>query len=176
MTADFTCGPAPLHEVSEPGPGLYAMFVTPRADLANTILAGVAPGTLIYIGKSADPLPKRVARTHAATGKTGQSTLRRTLGAILRDTLELVPIPRKDGNASHYGFEAEGDEALTQWTAKSLEARWVPLPLDQVRAKEKEMIGKYRPMLNLTGFTNKLSPVIRALRSRCRELAKSRLK
>lgn len=176
MSTDFPRGPAPLHQVNEPGPGLYAMFVTPCADLAGTVLSDTTPGTLIYIGKSEEPLIKRVARTHAATGKTSHSTLRRTLGAVLRDKLELVPIPRKDGRRSGYGFEAEGDEALTQWTAESLEARWLPLPLEEVRVREKELIQKYRPVLNLTYCRTELSPVIRALRSWCREMARTRLK
>lgn len=73
-------GPCPLSDVTEPGPGVYIIRLKSGANTGGTVLAAVATGTVLYVGKAAEPLVRRVAKTHAATGKTHYSTLRRSLG------------------------------------------------------------------------------------------------
>ena len=54
----------------------------------------VSTGDIIYVGKTEKSQKSRDANTHFKSGKTGSSTLRRSVGAILRNKLELKPIPR----------------------------------------------------------------------------------
>ncbi|MFD7997519.1 GIY-YIG nuclease family protein [Streptomyces mexicanus] len=81
--------------------GLYAV----HGDLlAVEELAVGAVGHPLYVGKAELSLVGRDLRTHFATGKTGSSTLRRTLSALLREPLELRAVPRNlarpDGSAN----------------------------------------------------------------------------
>lgn len=55
-------------------------------------------------------------RTHFKTGRTGSSTLRRSLAALLRDELELRAIPRNTARPNHFAdfaIDPEGDARLT---------------------------------------------------------------
>ncbi|MFC7811135.1 GIY-YIG nuclease family protein [Streptomyces olivaceus] len=132
------------------GAGLYAV----HGDLlaVGDLAAGAADQPL-YVGKAERSLLGRDLRTHFATGKTGSSTLRRTLSALLREPLELRAVPRNlarpDGSAN-YSLESSGDERLTEWMHARLRLSvWVRpdgVVLDEV---ETAVLNVLRPPLNL---------------------------
>lgn len=130
--------------------GLYAIFGDEHA-LASL---AVGPDTRpLYVGKAEHSLVGRDLRTHFATGKTGSSTLRRTIAALLRDNLDLKAVPRNlarpDGSAN-YSVEVTGDERLTAWMHAHLRLAVWPKPqgvlLDEV---ETAVLNHLRPPLNL---------------------------
>lgn len=134
--------------------GLYAV----HGDLlaVEDLAAGAADHPL-YVGKAERSLLGRDLLTHFATGKTGSSTLRRTLSALLREPLELRAVPRNlarpDGSAN-YSLESSGDERLTEWMHARLRLSvWVRpdgVVLDEV---ETAVLNALRPPLNLAnGF------------------------
>lgn len=77
----------------------------------------------MYVGKAEESLASRDLKTHFATGKTGQSTVRRTFAALLREPLRLRAVPRNlanpDGRAS-CAVDADGDARLTTWMHQHL--------------------------------------------------------
>ena len=73
--------------------GLYAIYGSAQtwADLGLAEPHGLRP---LYVGKAEHSMVSRDLNTHFKPGRTGQSTLRRTFAALLRDKLGLVGIPR----------------------------------------------------------------------------------
>jgi hypothetical protein len=75
-------------------PGIYAFFF-----IGNDFpLLGdsVSKHQIIYIGKTESSQEKRDAKTHFTTGKTGSSTVRKSIGSILCAKESLKPIPRNE--------------------------------------------------------------------------------
>lgn len=146
----------PRHTISEAltevpsAAGLYAVFGDEHAIAGLAIEADRQP---LYVGKAERSLVGRDLRTHFATGKTGSSTLRRTIAALLREDLDLRAVPRNlsrpDGSAN-YSLEVTGDERLTSWMHAHLRlAVWLKpegVVLDEV---ETSVLNDLRPPLNL---------------------------
>ena len=107
----------------------------------------------LYVGKAEKSLNGRDVGTHFATGKTGSSTVRRSLAALLVTQLDLLAVPRNlvrpDGSAN-YSLAPSGDERLSRWMKEHLLlATWVKpqhVLLDEV---ETAAVLRLRPPLNL---------------------------
>lgn len=107
----------------------------------------------MYVGKAEKSLNGRDVGTHFTAGKTGSSTVRRSLAALLITQLDLRAVPRNlsrpDGSAN-YALESSGDQRLSRWMDEGLLlARWIKperVPLDEV---ETAVLLKLRPPLNL---------------------------
>lgn len=165
-------GPEHLSDVNEASHGVYAIVLGPGAATRDTVLHSLPLGTVVYVGKAErDTLRARVSATHASSRRTGSSTFRRTLGAVLRSKLRLEPRPRADGDADHYRFDPRGEGALSDWIEDNLLVYSLPLPKHLVRDKEDDLITRYEPVLNLSQCTTTLTPVIEALRQECKTLA-----
>jgi len=163
-------------------PGLYSVFLSDGSELG---LFG-QPGRLLYIGIAKNSLYDRDFAQHFSDGKTGRSTLRRSLGAILKETLELVAIPRGGKNDSksceNYKFTLTGEKDLTNWMRANLEiGYWVPEPdinYKQLREKEKAVTIKLKPSLDLDNRTSRYNPLadkLRELRGICKIEAEKNL-
>lgn len=128
--------------------GVYAYFLAPGARLGE-----IKPGSdqLLYVGMTQDGLNMR---NHFGRSTSGFSTLRRSLGAILKDELKLLPMPRSQGasrsNILNYAFANSGEEMLSNWMAAHLLASFVTVQSDNVPQFEKELIRELEPPLNLT--------------------------
>jgi len=135
-----------------PAPGLYAVHgdeVTWRE-----LGLGEPPDERpLYVGKAERSLAGRDIRTHFATGKTGSSTLRRTLAGLLAGELRLHGQPRNPdvlGYFSNFGLEATGDERLTTWMLQRLRlAAWPSPPRAPLGAIETSVLGELAPPLNI---------------------------
>ncbi|MEQ6900329.1 GIY-YIG nuclease family protein [Nocardioides sp. YIM 152588] len=133
-------------------PGLYAFYGDERA-WAELGLSPVFDGQPLYIGKAEKSLNGRDVGTHFSTGKTGSSTVRRSLAALLVDRLGLVAVPRNrlrpDGSAN-YALDPESDVRLTAWMEDRLTLATWQKPTDVVLGDvETAVLVSLRPPLNL---------------------------
>lgn len=100
-----------------PRPGNYAA----HGDTAVWQALGLGEPTdarPLYVGKAERSLAPRDIDTHVSTGKTGSSTLRRSLAGSLSDALSLEGRPRnpaKPERFANFRLEGSGDERLTGW-------------------------------------------------------------
>lgn len=167
------------HEDYPREPGIYAIFLADKVHLGNF----GRPGRLIYIGIAKKSLQDRDFAQHFRSGQTGRSTLRRSLGAILKTDLRLKAIPRGGKNDSkrfdNYRFTDPGEQRLTSWMEDSLEiGYWVSettLTYDQLRAEEEKVTIEQRPTLDLDRRTRRYNPQAQKLsnlRGICRAEAK----
>jgi hypothetical protein len=155
-------------------PGIYALFFTGK----NFPIADYNPqkDEIIYIGKTESSQASRDEKTHFASGKTGSSTIRRSLGALLKDELSLIPIPRNDddfdaGRKSFFKFDDSSEAKLTTWMKDNLalsfyEHNQPPLEIDRL---ETELIAEARPLLNIDSKNpeNPHARTIKAARKAC---------
>jgi hypothetical protein len=151
-----------------PGPGLYAV----HGDRATwqELGFGVPPDARpLYVGMAERSLAHRDLRQHFADGRTGSSTLRRSLAALLHDTLGLRAIPRnpqRPADLANYGLSLEDDEALTAWMRSHLRlAAWEATPGAVLATVERAVLPVLRPPLNLQGVATEWSELVRAKRA-----------
>jgi hypothetical protein len=107
----------------------------------------------VYIGKAEDSLLARDGRTHFTEGRTGQSTLRRSIAALLRDRLDLAAQarnPDEPGRFYAYGLDAQSERRLQHWMGKRLKISAWPKP-DGVDLSdvERALLKRWKPPLNL---------------------------
>ena len=151
--------------------GVYAIFL-----LDPSALKPFAPGRdgLIYVGTSSN-LAQREFENHFNSESTGFSTLRRSLGAILRQQLSLRALPRSPGrsesNVRCYRFTPDGDIRLTEWMRANLQVG-VAAALDSDDL-EVMLIARLQPLLNLKGWPNPDRQAIKALRKSCADEARA---
>lgn len=151
--------------------GVYAWFVDDPTTLPLLPDQGDDP---IYVGLSKN-LAQRGDETHFKSGRTGFSTLRRSLGALLEGDLNLRVVPRGTGpseqNFRCYRFDDAGETRLTRWMQEHLRIGVMAYPSPE--AIERELIALARPPLNLTGWSNPHAVELKALRKRCADKARS---
>jgi hypothetical protein len=145
--------------------GIYALYLKQGPAIGNF---HVNSDGLFYIGLSSC-LSLRDIGTHFSSGGTGFSTVRRSLGAILKDKLDLNAIPRGNGpsklNCRNYKFKANEEEKLTAWINDNIDIGICIV--DNIKSVEKNLIAKLRPVLNLTGWDNPFRADIKKLRKLC---------
>ena len=158
-------------------PGIYAIgFEGDNFPFPLTTLS-VTNGDIIYIGKTNSSQKRRVLNTHFRSGRTGSSTLRRSLGALLRKELTLKPIPRSlvNGRVRDYKFIIESENKLTEWMINNLTVSFYNYLGGKrlLRELESEIISILNPILNIDGNAiNQNGSLIKELRAKCRDLAK----
>lgn len=162
--------------------GVYAVGFTGEIFPLSSAKDFINEDTIIFIGKTKSGELSRVINTHFTSGRTGSSTLRRSLGAILRDTFKLKPIPRSiieksDRKYSHYKFDNDSENKLTSWMLANLSfSFWEYDGGENLEEIEKELIKECKPILNLKdNSSNKWMREVKELRSDCKELAKKSL-
>lgn len=149
-------------------PGLYAIFG--ETDSWVELGLGQPPdGRPLYVGKADKSLASRDVRIHFASGKTGSSTLRRTLAGLLATALDLHAIPRnpaKPGYFSNFGLTPEGDVRLSTWMATNLRLSvWVPDAVVTLDDVETEVLKRLEPPLNLSKIKTRWSGQVSAGRA-----------
>ncbi len=148
--------------------GVYAVFACSPESIAPF---PVGDDGLIYIGISSN-LAEREFEHHFNSTSTGFSTLRRSLGAIRREQLSLVPIPRSPGSkTNYYKFKSDGEERLTKWMRENLEIG--VCAIQNAAQIETELIKALKPVLNLTKWQNPHRKEIKLLRKQCAEDAQT---
>jgi hypothetical protein len=111
-------------------PGLYAIYGGGEA-WASLGLGSPPDERPLYVGKHERDAFGRVAKHFA--GKTGWSSPRRSLAALLHDALGLKGIPRtpdKPGYFANYGLSDEHEKILSEWMGAHLTCAVWPRPSD----------------------------------------------
>ncbi|MFD0798471.1 GIY-YIG nuclease family protein [Maribacter chungangensis] len=163
--------------------GIYAYFLDTNKDLNE--FGDI--GDVIYVGLAVKSLQGRDTMTHLSSGKTGWSSFRRSLGAILKERLNLIAIKRdKNGTKPRpdkYKFTEDGELKLTQWMMTNLKfGYWEnqrPFDKENLRSLEEKVILRLRPKLDLDRRTRNKNPNANLLdnyRAVCREEVKSKFK
>ena len=153
------------------GPGVYALFAAGKNILGEF---PNGPEEVIYVGQSTN-LASRQFDTHFDSTGTGFSTVRRSLGAILKQQLDLKAIPRGTERGQrglqNYRFEEDGEQRLTDWMNRNLHVSVFSYEEDLDKL-ENDLIASARPILNLTKWRNPYSRSIKELRRICAREAK----
>ena len=153
-------------------PGVYAVCLRDKAQVGWFTCK---PGDIIYVGISSN-LKQREFDTHFTSGKSGFSTLRRSLGAILKGELQLECFPRSSGkaesNVTNYKFDPAGEQRLTLWMAENLDIGICPVG-SSIKELETAVIADLEPLLNLTKWKNPNRKEIMGLRLKCKAEAES---
>jgi hypothetical protein len=106
----------------------------------------------------------------------GFSTFHRSLGVILKQTLDLKAQPRSSGPSStdtqNFRFD-EGEAQSIQWMRDNLHYAHIAVSED-VETVEVNLISSLEPPLNLKGWKNPQKPLIQEPRRACVEEAKRR--
>ena len=129
----------------------------------------------LYIGMTKSSLRKRNHKEHK---NSGFSTFRRSLGALLKEELDLSAIPRGKGRSekdvTNFHFAGDGEERLTTWMKNNLKYGFFEVVKADVRKQEHKLITDYHPPLNLQGLSEDQNPhkaSIMNLRRKCRDEA-----
>lgn len=156
-----TSQPVDGHRDYPTNAGIYAFYLS----ATSTLLDFGKGGQIIYIGIAKNSLHDRDFNQHFNTGKTGKSTLRRSIGAILKDNLKLTAIPRGGENDSlrFYNYKFIEEQSLTYWMKVNLEiGYWTPdkpITYKQLRETEKQMTIDLKPTLDLDNRTKRFNPL-----------------
>lgn len=157
--------------------GIYAFYFVGR----NFPLEGYdsVNDRPVYVGKTRSSGVSRVINTHFAEGKTGSSTLRRTLSALLMDDLSIKPVPRNNSDLKHgrstFTLNSESEKRLTEWMRENLEISFFSVKdLNMLSEIEEGLIKKLVPVFNLKGNPfNSYKAKIERMRSVCVDYANS---
>jgi hypothetical protein len=159
-------------------PGIYAFFY-----IGNDFpLLGdsVSKHQIIYIGKTESSQEKRDSKTHFTTGKTGNSTVRKSIGSILCSQENLTPIPRNDsdyeaGRFSHFKFDEPSEKIITNWMKNNFALSFYEYPESKklIDKLETEIIKQLKPILNIDHKNpeNLYKDQIKKLRKNCATIA-----
>jgi hypothetical protein len=158
-------------------PGIYAFFF-----IGNDFpLLGdaVAKHQIIYIGKTESSQEKRDAKTHFTTGKTGSSTVRKSIGSILCAKENLKPIPRnetdyKKKRFSHFKFDNQSEIKITNWMENNLALSFYEYPRTkyEIEDLETKLIDELVPILNISkNSKNSFKDTLQNLRKNCALMA-----
>ena len=176
----------PVKEVKLPqSTGFYAFYVLNDYCFRGTELSNIRQYDCIYVGIAADEtLYKRVVESHLKAA--GKSTFRRSLGAILRDRLELKPIMRgltsTRSNVSNYTFSKVDEERLTGFMFENLAIAYYPYDYSSRRFEdiEKEIIKEFGyPAFNIEyskQTDNHYLKSVKQARKECRSIVASQVR
>ncbi|MBK9320792.1 MAG: hypothetical protein IPM91_19715 [Bacteroidetes bacterium] len=136
-------------------PGIYALFYI--GNNFPIVGSNVSKHQIIYIGKTESSQEKRDAKTHFTSGKTGSSTVRKSIGSLLCELERLKPIPRNDndyqnGRFSHFMFDVFGEQIITDWMKINLALSFYEFTgsIQELEDLETEIIDAIVPILNIS--------------------------
>ncbi len=166
------------HKVYPNTPGLYAFSLAKGASLKKF----GDSGRIIYVGKAEDSLKKRDFDTHFNDKRTGSSTLRRSIGAILKIKLKAIAFSRNGTvvkpNIDNYKFNTKAEQKLSQWMKDNLLIGYweynTAAEKETLRDIEEQLIIALKPTLDLDKRTvkyNKHAPALKILRQACKDEA-----
>lgn len=133
-------------------PGLYAFYGDDRA-WEELRLSPAFEDQPLYVGKAERSLNGRDVGTHFAAGKTGSSSVRRSLAALLVDELGLFAVPRnlaKPDGSANFGLDVVSEGSLSRWMEERLTlATWSKPEGTNLDDIETAVVRRLRPPLNL---------------------------
>jgi len=128
---------------------------------------------IIYIGKSESSLSDRKMKQHFSSDSTGRSTVRRSLGAILKNEFKIKCYLRGKGRSKNdsncYIFDKEGEDKLTRWINENICMSF--FVTNNTKEIETMLINQFHPILNLKEARHEFILHIKQLRSQCKSEA-----
>jgi len=135
-------------------PGIYALFFLgdsfPLEDYQ------LSENRVIYIGKTIKSQQSRDANTHFKTGKSGGSTIRVSIGALLSKTETMVPVIRsmtdiENRRKSLFKFDDASENEITEWMNKNLGVSFFECSgsAREIDTLETDIIQLLKPVLNI---------------------------
>lgn len=169
VTKELGSAPQSVSDAELPSkPAVYCLFVKDNDCLPDL---RIRTCDFLYVGKSED----LVSRGHFRSGQTSRSTLRRTLGALLKQDLNLQAYSRgrglNDKDHTNYRFNNAGEKRLSEWMNANLTIGFSAVT-DDIDETEQRLIRFCEPILNLTCWQNPNRGKIKALRKICAEEAR----
>lgn len=160
-----------------PLPGIYAFFFI--GNEFPVFSDAVSKHQIIYIGKTESSQEARDAKTHFTTGKTGSSTVRKSIGSLLCSIQNLKSIPRNNtdyqkGRFSHFKFDTLSEEIITAWMKNNLALSFYEFPRSkkEIEDLETEIIDQLVPILNISkNPKNPFKDFLQQLRKNCALMA-----
>ena len=149
-------------------PGLYCIKLR-KGVVLPAKYGKIREDGIIYIGQASTSLRQRFWRQEL--NHHGAATFFRGIGAVLGYLPPKGSLYGKSTN--NYKFSDEDTEAIRKWIRQSLFVNWIPFGTDNMDTVERELIQKYRPLMNTTHNPTP-SPELAAARERCREYARSK--
>ena len=135
-------------------PGIYAIFFIGDHFLLENF--EIPKNRIINIGKTESSQQSRDANTHFKSGKTGSSTVRKSIGALLSQSEEIIPVIRSltdivKGRRSHYKFDNDSEEKVTKWMMDNLAISFYEYPKskEEINSLETCLISVLKPVLNI---------------------------
>ena len=158
-------------------PGIYALFFI--GDSFPILGKDVKKRQIIYIGKTESSQEKRDVKTHFTDGKTGSSTVRKSIGSLLHKSKKLNPIPRnlsdyEEGRFSMFKFDTTSEKVITDWMKNNLALSFYEYPQSssEIEKLETELIAELNPILNIAKNPNNLfKNQLASLRKECATIA-----
>lgn len=135
-----------LHSLDQ-GSGVY-MLTYSGTELGGRVFNAADTPQILFIGAS-----KPTSSRHFKDGTTGNSTIRRSLAALLASRLDLMPVPRSQDASDNdrydnYMLAPECEVRLTAWMQENIKAAYIAVDQDKVEAMQKALIDYNVPMLN----------------------------
>lgn len=154
-------------------PGIYAFFYT--GEDFPILGKSVEKNEIIYIGKTESSQEKRDAKTHFKSGKTGSSTVRKSIGSLLQVKEKLNTIPRNNidyekRKFSHFKFDNASEDIITRWMKVNLAISFYEYPESkyEIDKLETQIINEIVPILNIAkNSKNRFSKKLKKLRKEC---------
>lgn len=148
-------------------PGLYCIKLR-KGVVLPARFGKVRDDGIIYIGQASTSLHQRFWRQEL--NHHGAATFFRSMGAILG---YLPPKGSLAGKTTrNYKFSPADTESIRKWMRQSLLVNWIPFGNDNMDTVEENLIGKYRPLVNIK-HNPSASQELEAARKACVEHAKS---
>ena len=131
--------------------GLYFMCYT-GTELGGTLWKAPEPA-IIYIGRIGKDSPRHWLNN------TGISTVRRSLAAMLANSLQLTAVPNsadvdQADRCANYALADESEEKLTAWMKENVRMAFWELPEDEIDASYHALINYNTPKLNFQDNPN----------------------
>lgn len=151
-------------------PGLYCIKLAPNGVLPEPFASKLQRHRIIYIGQASTSLYDRFWKQEL--NAIGHGTFFRSIGAVLGF------LPPKDSlkgkTTRNYKFSSEDEVSIKNWLQNNVVVNCCECGVDEMDAKEEELIQNVRPLLNIAKNPNSL-PELTAARNRCLEYAQGKL-
>ena len=156
----------PWYAKHHQGSGFYGLYL--KCDHTMDAIDVPLDG-LLYIGMTNAGFSHR-DHFYPKSRHSGYCTARRSIGALMRERLKLLPRPRSNRadamQSNHFRFDPRSEARLSDWMAGAIHVARVPFD-GNVEAAENLLITHLTPPLNLTGWANPQAGFIKAQRHAC---------
>ncbi|MGB3627567.1 MAG: hypothetical protein WA989_17185 [Henriciella sp.] len=151
--------------------GFYALFLKPGCNIPGL---AIGDGRLLYIG---DAENGRSPSDHFSQSNihTRPSMLRRCLGALLHEELDLLaaPLARKRRilpQPPAFTFDVDSEDRLSAWMNASIDVAFVPHE-EGASVARWMLVSTLQPPLNFHGWRNPQEKYVRRLKRKCLKTA-----